>query len=212
MTRGLTNAVQTAAAAATVYPILFAYFDMTGGALRVCTANQTVVFGGYNWTGIGDFGKVSPVKEGSTVSANGLSFGLAGIPSSLISEVLTLRSRGRTCTLWLGFYNSSGALQADPFQLWSGRMDQPVVSDSGSESTIEISAESRLIELQRAREQRYTDENQQSLYPGDLGCEFIAALQDKEIIWGKASSTSAVGAPAGAFDSNGYASFDPTIQ
>jgi len=198
MSRGTSAGVQAAAAAATVYPILFAYFNMAGGALRVCTHNQNVSWNSQTWTGIGDFGKVSPVAETSGIRANGLTFGLSGIPSALISEVIGLRSRGRACTLWLGFYDSSGNLLSSPFQLWSGRMDQPTVTDSGSESDITISAESRLIELQRSREVRFTDETQQNLYPGDLGCEFVASLQEKEIIWGKAS-TSGPASSSGAY-------------
>ena len=198
MSRGTTSAVQTAAAAGVVYPILFAYFNMSGGALRVCTHHQNVSWNAQAWTGLGDFGQVTPVKESSGVRANGLSFQLSGIPSSLIAEVIGLRSRGRVCTLWLGFYNSSGTLIADPFQLWSGRMDQPVITDSGDKSDVTVSAESRLIELQRARETRYTDETQQNLYPGDLGCEFVASLQEKEIMWGRAS-TSAPAAVSGGY-------------
>ena len=97
MSRGASGAMQTAAAAGVVYPILFAYFDMSGGALRVCTNNQAVSWNGYTWTGLGDFGHVSPVKESNSTQANGLTFGLSGIPSALITEVIGLRSRGRTC-------------------------------------------------------------------------------------------------------------------
>ena len=39
--------------------------------------------------------------------------------------------------------------------------------------------------FQRSIERRYTDEDQKNLYAGDVGCEFIPDLQDKQITWGK---------------------------
>jgi hypothetical protein len=48
-----------------------------------------------------------------------------------------------------------------------------------------LTAESRLIDLERSRERRYTSEDQKIDYPNDKGLEFIADLQDKEIVWGR---------------------------
>ena len=47
-----------------------------------------------------------------------------------------------------------------------------------------VTAESRLIDLDVTRERRYTDADQKIDFPDDKGLEFIADIQDKEIIWG----------------------------
>ena len=64
-------------------------------------------------------------------------------------------------------------------------MDLMNIDDGGQTCTISVSAESRLIDLDRTRERRYTSEDQKIDFPNDKGLEFIADLQDKEIIWGR---------------------------
>lgn len=193
MSRGLTSAMQTAIAAGNVYPVLFGWFDFTGGAVRVCSHNQSVSWDAQTWTGLGDLVRVEPVRESREVRAQSLSFVLAGISSTLIGEVLANRSRGRECALWFGAFNSAGVLLADPVKIFSGRMDQPTIEDTGDTCTVTIAAESRLVDLQRSRERRYTDADQQNLYSGDLGLQYVAGLQNREIVWGQGSSSSGQG-------------------
>ncbi len=70
-------------------------------------------------------------------------------------------------------------------QLFAGYMDQMNISDGGETSTIELMVENRLIDLERARVARFTSGYQKSLYPNDLGLDFIEDLQDKDIVWGR---------------------------
>jgi hypothetical protein len=51
---------------------------------------------------------------------------------------------------------------------------------------VSISYESRLIDLERSRESRYTNEDQQRAFPGDRGFEFVPSLQDLSLTWGRA--------------------------
>jgi hypothetical protein len=64
-------------------------------------------------------------------------------------------------------------------------MDVMGIEDSGDTANINVTAESRLIDLERSRERRYTSEDQKINYPNDKGLEFIADLQDKELVWGR---------------------------
>ena len=63
-------------------------------------------------------------------------------------------------------------------------MDVMSIQESGEQATINITGESRLIDLEIARERRYTSEDQKIDFPDDKGLEFVADLQDKQIIWG----------------------------
>lgn len=206
MSRGLTTAYKSAAAAGNVTPALLAHFDFSGGIVRLWSGSGDLSWGGNTYTGLGDLTQVEPVQETNEVRANGLNFRLNGIPSAMVARILAENYRGRACKLWLALFNTSGAIIADPLLLFSGRMDQCLVEDSGTTASITVSAESRLVDLQRSRERRYTDEDQQSLFSGDLGLEFVAGLQDREILWGAgSSSTSGVGAAGGAgAGRNGY--------
>lgn len=196
MPRGLSSDMLAAIAAGTVHPVVFGYFDFTGGEVRVCSNNQDLVWAGQTWTGLGDLVKVERIKETKTVRANGLVVSLNGIPSALIAEVLANRSRGRNCALWFGCFDAAGNVIDTPDKRFSGRMDQPVIEDRGEDCDVSITAESRLADLQRSRERRLTHEDQQAEYPGDLGLEFVAGLQNKELVWGAGRSATSPAANA----------------
>jgi hypothetical protein len=70
-------------------------------------------------------------------------------------------------------------------ELFSGYMDQMNIEEGGEASTITMSVENKLIDLERARVGRYTSGYQKSIYPNDLGLDFIEGLQDKQIPWGR---------------------------
>jgi len=78
-----------------------------------------------------------------------------------------------------------GALVADPAIAFAGRLDVPEIDDNGQTATITISYESRLVDLERPRERRYTHEDQQIDYSGDLGFEYVAAIQEWNGVWGR---------------------------
>jgi hypothetical protein len=52
-----------------------------------------------------------------------------------------------------------------------------------------MTAESRLMDFKRVREIRYTDEEQQNLFSGDVGLEFVNDIQEKPIFWGNQNQT-----------------------
>lgn len=64
------------------------------------------------------------------------------------------------------------------------------IADSGDTSTITVTVENKLIAFQRTAVRRYTAEDQKIEHPTDKGFEFVAKIQEKEIIWGRASPAS----------------------
>lgn len=193
MSRAISSAMQAAVAAGTVAPALFCFLDLVSGPVRVWTGVGDYVLDGHTFTGIGTLGGVEPIKETKKVSANGISLTLSGIPEAVVSMVLSERYRGRPVTLWLALFSpTDGSLIASPTILFGGLCDTMALSDSGDTSTLTITCESRLIDLQRTRIRRYTDEDQKAAFPGDRGLEFVAGLQNKEVLWGTQASTGLV--------------------
>jgi hypothetical protein len=57
--------------------------------------------------------------------------------------------------------------------------------DEGPEtSTIVTSVESRLIDLEKPRNRRYTAENQKQRFAGDKAFDFVESLQNQRLQWG----------------------------
>lgn len=190
--RTLNLATQSALSADTVRPLLAAELDFGGGWLRVWTGVGPLVLGGNTFSGIGNFGGVSPVEDVAEVSARGLSFSISGVPSDLVSGVLSAQYRGRECKLWLAVFPESRAgIVGDPVLLFRGIMSDAEINDNGDTAEIKIQAENRLAVLSRPRVVRFTHEQQMQRFPGDRGLEYISKQSERPIYWG-------VPAPAGA--------------
>ena len=185
MSRDITSAVNTILESDNLSPFLAVDLAFDGGHFVCWTGYGNISFGGTTFIGGGDFLNVSQISETAEIQANGINVTLSGIPSDLISSALNETYQGRPAKLYLGVLDANGAVVADPYLIFSGRMDTMGIEDSGDTANISLTAESRLIDLERSRERRYTSEDQKIDYPNDKGLEFIADLQDKEIVWGR---------------------------
>lgn len=185
MSRTLSAGVITEINANEVQPFLLFQGEFISGTLRCWSGFGNLTWGGYTWTGTGTLLSISAVQETADVSANGVTATLTGLPSSLISLALADCEQGSAGYVYLGFLDN-GAVVADPVLLFEGRLDIPSIDEQGETCVVSISYESRLIDLERTRESRYTNEDQQREFAGDVGFEFVAGLQDKVVTWGKA--------------------------
>ncbi len=183
MSRDLPSSIVAEIAKKVVQLVLLAEFDFAAGPVRFWTGIGNLTWVGNVFTGCASLGTVTPVDETTDNSAAGLTFTLSGIPSDLVALALGDAYRGRRCKLWLAIINSTPAI-VDAYQIFGGRMDVMKISDSGATCAIALQAENALVDLQRPRNLRYTDQEQQQLFPGDRGLEFVASLANKQIYWG----------------------------
>lgn len=75
-------------------------------------------------------------------------------------------------------------LVADPELIDFGMLDFAKTT-TGETGSITFSSESRFAAWERPQVRRYTDAEQQRLYPDDRGFEFVGQAAQKEIIWGR---------------------------
>jgi hypothetical protein len=200
MARDLNASLANAVIDTVVAPAFFFKAEFDSGDVLAWSGYGDITWGGDTYLGIGDFGGVDKVDETSDVRANGCTLTLSGIPSQLLAIALTEPYQGRPCTLFLGALNlTSGAIIGTPYPLISGRMDVMTIEEGATTGTITLTVENRLIELFRTKERRYTHEDQQIDFSGDLGLEYVAGLQEKPINWGVANAAQATlngGTPA----------------
>lgn len=146
------------------------------GALRIWSGIGDKSIGGQTYTGTGSLLSVGGIEESDGLSAPGASISLSGVDSSLVSLAIQEPYQNRDCRILLG----SGD---DFFEIFSGFMDVMTIEDSGETCIINLTVESRLIILDRKVPLRYTQETQNSLYPGDTFFSTVASLQDKKVDW-----------------------------
>ena len=193
MSRDLTSAVQAELPKMNLRPVIFVEAVFTSGTLRVWSGIGTISWNGQTWTGVGNLGEISPISEGTEPHADGIELSLSGIPSDLIMKALGECRLNAPVKLWLGVLNEADAVIVDPYESFGGRMDVPSVEEGGETSTIKLRVENRLVDFNRARERRFTHEDQQIDYPGDLGFEYVAGLQEWNGVWGKPGGSSGAG-------------------
>ena len=192
MARTLTTAFNKAITSQVIRPLLACELEFSTGTLRFWNGygDLTMTAGGSSntFTGLGDLMNVSAISESDQVEAVGAQLSLTGIKSSLISAALSANYTNRNASIFLGLFDTNKAVIADVYTLFKGKMDIMKIDEGPETATIALNLENRLIVLDRAKERRYTHEDQQLSFAGDLGFEFVPDLQDKEIIWGKKTS------------------------
>lgn len=189
MARDLTAGMIAAATATTVRfaAAIEAQFD--SGTGRVWTGTATLSWGGNSWTGLGDLIGADAIEEATAVSAKGVALTLSGIPSSLITLALDDDYRGKPVIIYILQMNSAFTSVEYSYQQFAGRMDTMTIEDGGETATITLQCESNLVDLERPKIRRYTDEEQQQILAGDRGLEFVAALAEKPLYWGVPAPT-----------------------
>ena len=194
MSRTLTTAMRNVTTANVVRPAYFVRMVFDSGespnVLNLWSGVGDLAYGGNTYTGVGDLLSISSIDETSDISASGINVAITGIKSSFLVIAKNHEYQGRPLSVSLGAFDDNGALIADPVIVFSGFMDTMTIAESGSTSTIKISVENKLISFERSKVRRYTAEDQKIDYPTDKGFEFVTAIVEKEIIWGRPSPTS----------------------
>jgi len=185
-TRDITTVVENALDDAVVQPFFAIELIFDSGPLRLWTGIGEATIDGDTYVGTGNLLSVSAIEETTELAVRGATITLSGVPSEVISLALQSAYQGRVCNIYFGMVD--GNTYSNLTQIFSGYMDEMNISESAETSSIELKVENKLIDLERARTRRYTSSYQESVYPGDLGFRFVEDLQDKKVVWGRASS------------------------
>jgi hypothetical protein len=185
VSRNLTPGFAAALAERNLRPVILFEGEFASGTVRLWSGLGDIVWAGKTWSGAGSLLGLGSIDETSDVVAGGTSVSLSGVPAALVQLAIAEARQGMPGRVWLGLLTPEGQIIADPVLAFAGRLDVPEITDDGETCRITISYESRLIDLNRPRSWRYTHESQQALHPGDLGFEYVTAIQDREITWGR---------------------------
>jgi hypothetical protein len=190
MSRTLSTAMQAVATAELVRPIYLVDLEFASGSIYLWSGLGDLSFNSNTYIGAGDLLSIGSVQESTELTATGAQITLGGIKQSLLTLARDEPYQGRPLTIRLGAFDENGDLIASPVIVFSGFMDVMTINDSGETSTITVSAENKLIVFQKTAVRRYTAEDQKIEHPTDKGFEFVAKIQEKEIVWGRPSPAS----------------------
>jgi hypothetical protein len=205
MARTLTSQQIAEITAQNMRPAIFVQAQFVSGTVYLWSGIGSIVWpvGGPTWTGVGTFGGISVISETSDVAAVGVKLTLSGIPTTILGQALDEVRQGAPVIIYQGFLTTAGGVVSNPNTAWQGRMDTAEISESGEFSAITISAESRMLDLNRSRERRYEKQDQAIDFPADLGFDYVPGLQELSIVWGKATPNSIPRTGAGGSGGSG---------
>jgi hypothetical protein len=158
------------------------------GPVYLWSGMGTITWNGQSWLGLGAIGGISPIEEGSTVEAKGITLTLSGFDSTLLPDVMSEFALLQPVSVWLACFNS-GVLILNPILCFEGRMDQPMIEVTGKTATISINCESVMVDLNVSVDRRLSQEDQQRDWPGDLGLAYTEKIIERSINWGKSTPT-----------------------
>lgn len=194
MSRGLSASVISALESSTVRLITFAELDFASGTLYVHDGIGTYTWGSNDWLGVGDFGGISSVEEGSEVSPYSLNLTLSGLDAGLVSTALTENYFMRDVNIYLGLLDADDSLIDTPTQIWAGFMDvMSLTAGANGGDSITLTAESELSKFDRSANLRYTDTMLRKRDATDKFFEFLKDIEGVKISWGKNNSGNLVG-------------------
>lgn len=208
MSRDIGTGIAAALEATEVQPFFGVQLYLDSETLFFWTGLGDLTVGSVTYVGTGQFLKISEMEETAEIAARGATITLSGIPSELISLALSEPYQGRICKIMFGAIDANRVylLQEDGsyvlredgariditegevtpvVELFSGYIDQMNIDEGPETATIVLNIESRLIDLERVRTFRFTDQNQKARFPNDRGLEFVEDLQDKQFNWGR---------------------------
>ena len=174
------------------------------------SGTDDLVIASETYTGAGNLLSISNTEDNLELKSNGLVITLSGMDATIVNYALTENYQNRPLTLFMGYVMGGTNEVAGTLTLFKGRMTNLVIGDTPEGSTVTISAENRLVDLDRPSNLRYTKESQNFLHDGDTGFNRVASLQDKQINWGKSSDTAGKGGSADR--DNGFQGSDPQLK
>jgi len=186
MPRGLSADFITSLTADEVKPFYAAELALDGGAVRLWTGYGDATINGDTYLGAGSLLGFSGFDEVNDLSAKSITITLDGLDESILSLSLSTPIRNRKVRVYFGVIADDGTFHS--VEIFTGRANKIPFQDDGQSSTINLEVDSKLVILEKASNRRYTHESHQARHPGDTFFSFVADLQDKEMVWGRASN------------------------
>ncbi len=162
--------------------VLAAEIDFPSGVTRVHTGTGTVIINGQTFLGVGNLGDVGSVTEENSTSSSTMSMALSGLDMSLVGETLNEEVIGCNVVCYLAVMNDQGVVTGANV-LFEGFITDTSLQ-AGQQNALSYVIANVFERWSQGLPDRYTDESQQRLYPGDRFFRYVAQMAERSIFWG----------------------------
>lgn len=162
--------------------VLAAEIDFPSGVTKVHTGTGTVIINGQTFLGVGTLGDVGSVTEENSTSSSTMSMALSGLDMSLVGETLNEEVIGCNVVCYLAVMNDQGVVTGANV-LFEGFITDTSLQ-AGQQNALSYVIANVFERWSQGLPDRYTDESQQRLYPGDRFFRYVAQMAERSIFWG----------------------------
>jgi hypothetical protein len=171
--------IEAIAAGHSVHAALFVANEFNVGISRNWTGLGVINIAGFDWIGTGELVKIGALAFGGDDAAPGLTLALSGVDPAFVAEARTMPSvHGLEQRIYLQFFDADTLQPVGAhYELDRRYLDVIGFSIQGpSAASVSLSSESEWTGLNTAAFQDWSTADQQALFPGDRGLEYIAEL------------------------------------
>lgn len=165
---------------------LLVSMEFTGGTQRVTTAPVSVVEGGDTYTALGGSGSVSQWTESADTGDDKVKLGITVANSAYLALALgsVQTYRNKRASIYLALFDDKFQLVGNKVLRWSGKMEKVNIRREENGGTVEmVCSRTGMPRSRVAQGLRMTDAQQQKLYPGDYGLQYVRVLIEKPAMW-----------------------------
>lgn len=155
-------------------------------AVRLCSGAVTLQHGADLYYGTGVLGAVEAVRD-EVQGTQGLRFTLSGVPSESLALALSEDLRGKPCAVKLAILRPDTQAISRVETIFTGTLDQMPITHGAESSTVGVVVVHRGETYRRSKPLRYTDADQQRLFPGDTSLRFVQSQAQVQDTWPAAS-------------------------
>lgn len=182
--RTLSTAFKNAITAQTVRPVFLLELELNSGTLRYSTTHFDVSYDGHTWAGGSIFLSPSQFTLTNDLTIDGITIGLAGASSTMVSLVLSQLNQYDPMKYYFGVLDTDDTV-LDAHLLFDGYIDSTSIDDEGNFSQIYIDGETDLALIMDALDWKYNQQTQQRFDATDIGFEYMEQMQNWTGTWMK---------------------------
>lgn len=168
-------------------PLLLFYMDHpTAGEVRIHSRTGILVIGGETWYGFGLLGRINGATRSINMEINEVTFELRGVPPTT-TDLLAAKVRNRVAKVWRAAIAKNGLVTVDDEPMIDALLDNQTlgVDPQSGEATLRLHGVQGFYTLDRAQDIAFSNEQQLSEYPDDLGLSLVHTFENRDSNWRK---------------------------
>lgn len=185
---GIDTKVLTALTEETTFPFIAIKAEFDTEHVRLWGGKDEITINSENYLGVGTALSFSGAEETTELKSTGINVTLSGMDETVLGLALSENYQNRKIQIFMGFLDGGTNEVKGTMTLFSGRMMTMAINDSIKGMTISLSAENRLVDLDRPSQLRYNRGSQQFIDSTDTAFRFVQATLETEIFWGREST------------------------